>query len=470
MFFAKLRRGEFRLDYIYYILAAVDVVVIIVALLLSNHTMNLYQDSMERSRVWSGRIHQFADLAGVAHDVNKPGNDVFTSRNPAAERIRRDVALAEFDVRIAEVLRSFASDGDAAAARVVVPHLSAMRLYMAEMVRHGDAIFDAFEKGDRVAAGQRMAEMDTVYGGVVASTLGAVNAAQEEEDRYLEQQVALANQLRLFEFALLAMVFIIVLAVTFYGRNIGRAMQRAETTRVAMLQELQSANDRLEQYADNVAHELRGPVNKLLIGSEVTLSRQRTVDEYQEALASVVEEGQSLAQLVNALLFLARARGGSVHARRQSLDVDAEVARALAYYEALALDGDVAIRSECEPGLVFAADRDLFQRALGNLLSNALAHTPKGGRITIRGYQDGGDVVVQVEDTGRGITPDALAHVFDRFYSVPREDGDGAGAGLGLPIVRGIVELHDGVVTIESPAGRGVVATLRFPKRLETLV
>jgi two-component system heavy metal sensor histidine kinase CusS len=112
-------------------------------------------------------------------------------------------------------------------------------------------------------------------------------------------------------------------------------------------------------------------------------------------------------------------------------------------------------------------NRLLFQRALNNLVTNALAYTPPGGSVTLAATSGGGDTVVQVIDTGCGIASTHLPHVFDRFYRVDqaRQSGEGAHVGLGLSLVKSIVELHGGTVDIVSEVGRGTTVSLRFPRR-----
>ena len=105
-----------------------------------------------------------------------------------------------------------------------------------------------------------------------------------------------------------------------------------------------------------------------------------------------------------------------------------------------------------------------LEQALQNLAANALRHTPKGGRVALNAALEDGAIVVTVSDTGSGIAPEHLAHVFDRFYKVdPSRAGQAAGSGLGLSIVKAIVERHGGRITAASQAGGGTTFTLKFP-------
>jgi signal transduction histidine kinase len=112
-------------------------------------------------------------------------------------------------------------------------------------------------------------------------------------------------------------------------------------------------------------------------------------------------------------------------------------------------------------------DRTLVQRAVGNLVENALAHTPKGGRITLHGSRRNGDVVIEVADTGCGIAAEHLPKVFDRLYRADRSrTASTGGAGLGLAIVKSIAELHGGTAEIASDVGKGTQVRLRLPAEM----
>jgi two-component system heavy metal sensor histidine kinase CusS len=125
----------------------------------------------------------------------------------------------------------------------------------------------------------------------------------------------------------------------------------------------------------------------------------------------------------------------------------------------------IALKVTAEGPVVANLDRILLQRAVGNLVANALAHTPAGGTVTLAARsQAGGAVVVEVADTGCGIAPEHLPHVFDRFFRADQaRTGSDGRVGLGLAIVRGIALLHGGSASIDSTPGRGTRVTLVFP-------
>ncbi|TWI42176.1 two-component system heavy metal sensor histidine kinase CusS [Pseudoduganella flava] len=225
----------------------------------------------------------------------------------------------------------------------------------------------------------------------------------------------------------------------------------------AMLDRLEEGVQRLSGFAADLAHDLRTPVNALMMETQVALARPRTAEEYQALLASNLEEYERLGRMIENTLFLARADNAQLALRREVLDAQAELARIRDYFDVLADDAGVALRLDAA-GSVYA-DAVLLRRAVGNLLSNAVQHTPPGGHIVLAAR----DGAIAVTNTGEPV-PAALAErIFERYVRADPARGDGAGsAGLGLAIVRAIMQLHGGSATLATTAD-GNTFTLRFP-------
>lgn len=237
------------------------------------------------------------------------------------------------------------------------------------------------------------------------------------------------------------------------------------TTFNGMLGRLEDSFARLRRFSDDIAHELRTPINRMLVATEVALGRGRTVEEYREVLASNVEDCRRLSRLAQSLLFLARSESPQAHVERERVDLAHELAAIREFYEAAASEAGVGLSMACDPGLAAEVDRSLLQRAAGNLVENAMAHTPRGGSIAITGWDDGTSLAVEVSDTGCGIAAVHLAHLFDRFYRVDGNRPTGNGnAGLGLSIVKSIAMLHGGSVEISSAVNEGTRVVLHLPK------
>lgn len=232
-----------------------------------------------------------------------------------------------------------------------------------------------------------------------------------------------------------------------------------------MLDRLEESFERISRFSADIAHDLRTPVNNIRGEAEVALARARTVDEYREVLESCLEEGVRLSNLISDLLFLARAESPLSHLNRERVDVAELLSGVREYYEASAADRGISLTATVGTEPVIAElDRTLVQRAVGNLVSNAVAHTPPGGSVVLATNTEGATIRVEVSDTGVGIPPEALPRVFDRFFRVDQSRFHASGGtGLGLAIVQSIMLLHGGKVEIASQLGQGTQVTLCLP-------
>lgn len=453
-----------RLDLIYFALAAIDLVTILLTLFLSNHLMTLYQRSVARSAFWSARVGELVELAQFAQATNAPGNDVFDSHDAALERTRRDAALQRYERQREMILADFAAGIVSEGEVRVADRMRAADRHMAEMVREGDRIFAEIDAGRHGDAGRRMATMDRIYARLSRTLLDAIIQVQLTEDMHLVRQAELAEQLRKLELIIMGAIILIILGVVLYGRRIGRVMRATEDAHNEMLQELAVANESLQQYADNVAHELRSPVNKMLLASELALTGNNTPAEYQDALVGIIEECRRLAATVGSLLFLARARQTRVQVERQTIDVGTELGIICTYFEAPALEAGIKLTCTVSEDMTLRADRTLFQRAVGNLVANAIAHTAETGQIAVSAVRAENVVRVEVRDDGEGMSADVQSRVFERFFRVDSARTSTSGRiGLGLSITKSILELHGGVVRLESSPGAGTRVQLDFP-------
>lgn len=227
-----------------------------------------------------------------------------------------------------------------------------------------------------------------------------------------------------------------------------------------MLKRLDDSFTRLSQFSADLAHELRTPIANMIGEAQVALTRDRTAAEYRETIESSVGECERLSRIVDNLLFVARVDAAREPIARKRLDARAAVEKIAAFYQTVAEDHHITITCSGE-GHIYA-DPDLFERALGNLLDNALRFTPESGSIQIALSEHDGRFEVAVSDNGRGIEPEHLPRVFDRFYRADSSRGSD-GAGLGLALVKSIVDLHGGSAIIESNVGRGTTVKLIFP-------
>jgi heavy metal sensor kinase len=244
-------------------------------------------------------------------------------------------------------------------------------------------------------------------------------------------------------------------------RGADDALDRHASALNRVLARLEWAFARMGAFSADVAHELRTPLNRLANVVEVALLEGRTDADRTRALERVHETVLQMQRLVDSLLLLARGEEGRLPLARKSQDLRKLVDNLLDLYEALATERDVRL-SLSGPPLEASVDTDLFERALGNVLENALRSAPAGSEIRAQLSRDGDTAVVAVEDQGPGIPREERARVFERFVRLSTS-ATGTGSGLGLPIVRMILELHGGSVGIEDGSSGGARIVLRVP-------
>lgn len=220
-----------------------------------------------------------------------------------------------------------------------------------------------------------------------------------------------------------------------------------------MLARLEEAFDRLSAFSSDLAHELRTPVSNLLTQTQVVLSRCRDAESYREALISNAEELDRLSRMIADMLLLAKADHGLELPAVEPVALDEEIAELFDFYDALAEEEGVRLISEGRA--LIQGNRLMLRRALSNLLSNALRHSRRGGRVGVSIRDRGEEVELTVENEGETIPPDQLPRLFDRFYrgDPARTRDDAAGVGLGLAITRALVRAHRGEIRAQSGDG-----------------
>jgi len=248
----------------------------------------------------------------------------------------------------------------------------------------------------------------------------------------------------------------------------------------AMLERLREqweARQRLDHFrregVSNLSHDLRSPLTATAACLETMQTRWRghaERDEDRKLLEVAMRNTANAARLVQSLGDLAQLDEPQFQLRTEVLDAGELLGDIALRFAPRAAAQGVALQAEPAAGQpTFAAlDIELFERAVANLVDNALNHCPRGARIVLAARRDGDAVRVSVADSGAGIAPDELPHLFDRFYqsrrSVAPATGVG-GKGLGLAIVKRIAELHGGSVAVQSRPGHGTTVTLSLPGR-----
>jgi heavy metal sensor kinase len=232
-----------------------------------------------------------------------------------------------------------------------------------------------------------------------------------------------------------------------------------------MLDRLQAAFERERRFTADASHELRTPLTVIKGRIDVTVSRPRTVQEYTHTLYDVARETNRLIRLTNDLLFLTRLGQRSPSMQLQPVDLRDLLSAIVDQVRPLAEAKALELVEEVAPGLRLTGDPDHLIRLFLNILDNAIKYTPAGGRVTMRAVEESTTVRVTVRDTGPGIPPQHLPHLFERFYRVEadrsRETG---GTGLGLAVAAEIARGHGGTLEVQSTVGQGTTCLIHLPR------
>ncbi|MBL8242183.1 MAG: HAMP domain-containing histidine kinase, partial [Bryobacterales bacterium] len=180
------------------------------------------------------------------------------------------------------------------------------------------------------------------------------------------------------------------------------------------------------------------------------------------AIVNALEDVDRISNIVRALLLLSQAETGQVALHRQPVNLTEVVAELVEQFDISATEAGLHLRSELQPDVVISGDRTQMDRLVANLLANALKYTPPGGHVRVTVRTEGDNAIIAVADSGKGIPPASLPHIFDRFYRVPGEDPD-KGLGLGLSFVNWIVKAHQGRIDVSSEVGLGTTFSIVLP-------
>lgn len=234
-----------------------------------------------------------------------------------------------------------------------------------------------------------------------------------------------------------------------------------------MLSQLEDGFVKLSNFSADIAHELRTPLTNIITQTQVTLRQTRTPDAYRESMYSSLEELDRLTKMVGDMLWLANSDAELIQPVLLPLDLAKEVQKLFDFFEALADESQIYLSLVGSKPIVFG-DSDLLRRALSNLLSNAIQHTPLNGSIEINiSPPSEGTIELTIQNPGDTIPPEHLPRLFNRFYRVdPSRRRRSDGVGLGLAITESIIKAHGGDISVTSD-NRSTCFKVRLPCRSE---
>jgi two-component system heavy metal sensor histidine kinase CusS len=250
-------------------------------------------------------------------------------------------------------------------------------------------------------------------------------------------------------------------------RGAGDELDKLAVTFNGLLDRISADIDEKRDFLANSAHELRTPLAAIRNSIEVTLNSDRSISDYQETLADVLEQCSSLQLIVNQLLLLAEARSEQPEPCWEVVALSDVVGKSLEMFDAAADVAEVQLHSRIEPKLLIEGNRLHLSQIVNNLIDNSIKYTPAGGEIWVElEASPSNEAVLRVRDSGMGMPAEILPRVFERFFRVDdnQEPRSGRrGSGLGLSIVKSLVDRYGGQITVESALGVGSTFTVRWP-------
>jgi signal transduction histidine kinase len=230
-----------------------------------------------------------------------------------------------------------------------------------------------------------------------------------------------------------------------------------------MVERVQSLMAEMRQVNDNIAHDLRSPLTRIRGLAENAAINCEPASEGAGLAGDIVEECDSLMQMINTMLDISEAETGARRMHVEAVDLGELVAQAVDLFEGVAEDKGISLAIGTTDGSAnIQGDRRKLQLVLANLIDNAIKYTPRGGRVWVGLRHEAGRICVEVGDTGIGIAAEELPRIFERFYRCD-ESRHQAGNGLGLSLAQAVAHAHGGGITVNSKVGGGSVFSLILP-------
>ncbi len=242
----------------------------------------------------------------------------------------------------------------------------------------------------------------------------------------------------------------------------GDEIEELSQTFNGLLDHLDQAFIRERQFIGDVAHELKTPVATLKGGIEVTMSKERTKDEYKKALEETLIDTNRISSTIKNILDLAWIGAQTPNLSDASVDLSSALMELQEIAQKLSTQKHITFTSDIKSGILISGAEDKIARAVLNLLDNAIKYTPVGGSVSLSLRERAGNAVIEVKDTGIGIPEDEVEHIFKRFYRGSKATKS-LGSGLGLAITQGIITAHRGNIQVKSKVGKGTTMLVTFP-------
>ena len=240
-----------------------------------------------------------------------------------------------------------------------------------------------------------------------------------------------------------------------------KEIERLGATFNRMLDRIQGLLKSMKEINDNIAHDLRSPLARIRGIAEMNLLKEKSIDDYKEMAVSTIEECDSLIGMINTMLDITEAQAGVNGVEAEEFELVELIREACELFRPLAEQKKIALETRLPESLTFKSNRKKMQRIVTNLMENAIKFTPADGTVTVSAAAQNGEIRIEFEDTGMGISESDLPHIFERFYRCDPSRSRG-GVGLGLSLVKAYTESLNGAIHVESTLNQGSRFTLIF--------
>jgi signal transduction histidine kinase len=242
-----------------------------------------------------------------------------------------------------------------------------------------------------------------------------------------------------------------------------KEIEKLGATFNTMLDCIQTLLKSMKEINDNIAHDLRSPLARIRGIAEMTLLGDKSIDDYRDMAVNTIEECDTLIDMINTMLDITEAEAGVKTIKKEEIDLVSLISDACDLFRPIAEDKEIDLKVLLPEVLNWKSERKKIQRIVTNMLENAIKYTSEKGAVTISASTVNGEVRIDVQDTGMGISERDLPHIFERFYRCDRSRSCG-GVGLGLSLVKAYTESLNGTIHVESILNQGSIFSLKFPK------
>lgn len=427
--------------------------------------INIHKDDILKVR--------YAVTSGVLREIkgnNKEANQFYYEAIPISESLKMDQMTQHLYLRIAENLFTTKEWEEA------------LDLVELAIAKHPEFTQDGFEKlhyqilkelGDYEKALKYAEKSITLLDSIYRKKQMTLVSEWETKYNVQEKEMALKEQLLQNKFLLIIILLTLVLAgISLRAYTIQlkakRKLAKQKETIEKQSKELQQLDQMKSRFFANVSHELRTPLT-LILGPLSKLIKSNTLSNQHFTLLKLMQHsGQDLLKLVNEILDLSKLEAGKLSIQEESVAFYPFFKRLSSVFESYAQKKELELTVEYKAAanLQVKLDKNKFEKIFNNLLSNALKFTPNKGWVTIILEDLQHSLVLKIADSGRGIHPEDLPNIFNRFYQTkqPRDTAEG-GTGIGLALVNEYVKLFKGTIQVESQVGKGSQFIFQFPKK-----